>query len=85
MFAFGADLGGHPPHGRVVEQQRLDESLEQVHQVIVSADVGQFVCEDGLDLRRRQACQDGGGYQHRRAKHAEHHRSGQAACCVGKL
>ena len=48
----------------MVEQQRLDHGLEQVHQVVVTADVGQLVRQDRLDLRRPEA-----GHGARRQEH----------------
>ena len=52
-LAFGANPFGDPPHGRVVEQGRLDRALDDVDQVIASQDVGQFVRQEGADLACR--------------------------------
>jgi hypothetical protein len=37
----------------MIEQNRLCHSLEQIHQVIVTPNVGEFVSENRLHLRRR--------------------------------
>ncbi len=44
-----------PPHGRVIEQQRLDQRLQQVDEIVVAADVRELVRENRLELLRRQA------------------------------
>ena len=54
VFAFLARYARGPPDGRVVEQEAFDEALEQVDQIVVAADVRQFVDEDALDLSGRQ-------------------------------
>jgi hypothetical protein len=38
------------PDGRMEKQQRLNQSLEQVHQVVPATDVGQLVEQDELHL-----------------------------------
>ena len=53
-FAFAADLMADPPDGRIEEQQRFGEELEQVGEIIAAADVGEFMQQHELDLRRRQ-------------------------------
>ena len=50
VSAFDPDAAGHPPDGRVVEEQRFDDVLEQIDQIVVSTDVRQFVYQDGLEL-----------------------------------
>jgi len=52
VLALDPDPARDPPHRRVVEEQRLDDGLEQVHQVIVPADVRKFMRENRLELRR---------------------------------
>jgi hypothetical protein len=52
----------HPPHRRVVEEQRLCRGLDEVDEVVVAADVGQLVgqissscrAEAGEDARWQQ-------------------------------
>ena len=46
---------GQPPDRRVVEEQRLDQRLQQVDQIVVAADVRELVREDGLELVRATA------------------------------
>jgi hypothetical protein len=43
VLALGAHLPRHPPHGRMVEEQRLDHRLEQVHQIVLPPHVRQLV------------------------------------------
>ena len=42
-LALAADLLGHPPDGGVIEQNRFDDRLDHADEVIVAADVGEFV------------------------------------------
>ena len=51
MLALGADSAGDPPDGRVIEEKRLDEGLEDADEVVVAADMGELVGEDGFELR----------------------------------
>ncbi len=53
VLALDAHAVRHPPHGGVVEEQRLGRGLQQVHQVVVAADVRQLVGQDQLELLRR--------------------------------
>ena len=55
MLAFGADLAGEPPHRGMVEQQALGDALQQVDQVIVTADVRQLVRQQRLHVIWRKA------------------------------
>ena len=64
----------HPPHCRMVEQQRLGDRLQHVHRVVVAADVRELVREDRLDLRRRQRRERGDGQQDRRPQPADNRR-----------
>ena len=50
-LAFSAHTAADPPHGRMEEQQRLDDSLKQVHHQIEAADMCQFMADDGSLLR----------------------------------
>ena len=47
----------------VVEEDAFDEDLGEIHQVIVTADVGEFVEKDGLDLSGGEACEKAYGQQ----------------------
>ena len=47
-FALGANFVRDPPHGRVIEQQRLCHALQKVDQIIVAANVRQFVRQQAL-------------------------------------
>ncbi|HEY9010976.1 MAG TPA: hypothetical protein VIN06_08145, partial [Devosia sp.] len=55
----------------MVEEERLDDELEEVDEVIVAADVGEFVDEDRLDLVGRQRGEEGGGDDEHRFPPAE--------------
>ena len=50
-FALFANATGEPPDRRVVEQESLDDHLGEVHEVVVAADVCEFVREQSLELR----------------------------------
>ena len=60
-FALGADGAGNPPDGGMVEEEGFEGVLEEVDEVIVAADVGEFVGKNGLQLGGGQAGQGGGG------------------------
>ena len=67
----------------MVEEDRLDQRLEQIHEVIVPANVGQFVGQDQFQLplrqtrhytqrqqdRRTKIAYDHGRFDHHRLKH----------------
>jgi len=63
LFAFDADAVGDPPHGGVVEEEHFDGALKEVHQVVVAADVGQFVGQQGLHELGGHPREDGGGQE----------------------
>ncbi len=46
VLAFRTHARGHPPDRRVIEQHRLGQRLQQVDEVVVAADVSQFVGQD---------------------------------------
>ena len=48
-FSVDPQLARQPPDGWVVEEQRLDQPLDQVHPQVASADVSEFVCDDRFD------------------------------------
>ena len=72
------DPPGEPPHRRVVEEQHLEDALQEIEEVVVAKDVGQFVGQQGLQVGLRQPREAGRGQQHHRAPHAERRRRGQA-------
>ena len=74
VLALDADPARQPPHRRVIEEQRLDERLQQVDEVVVAADVRQLVREDRLELLRRQSSQRARRKQHDRLEPADHRR-----------
>ena len=55
VLAFDAHDAGDPPDCGVVEEDAFDEDLGEIHQVIVTADVGEFVEEDGFYLSGGEA------------------------------
>ena len=55
MLAFDADLAGEPPYGGMVEEQTLGDALQQVDQVIVTADMRQLVRQQRLHVIWRKA------------------------------
>lgn len=60
-FAFEAESARDPPDGGVVEEEGFDDGLEEVDEVVVSSDVGEFMREDGGELRRGEADDRGSG------------------------
>ena len=79
VLALDADPARQPPHRRVIEQQRLDERLQQVDEVVVTPDVRELVREDRLELVRRQAGQRARRQQDDRLQPADHRRHVDAA------
>src|ERR1700733_13896029 len=63
VFALAADLLGDPPDGGVVEEQSFDDGLEDADEVVVAADVGELVGEDGFDLGGREAGEASEGHE----------------------
>ena len=57
VFAVAANLLRDPPHSGMVEEQSLHDGLQNADEVVVAADVRQFVSEDRFDLRRREAAE----------------------------
>ena len=58
----------------MVEQQRLEERLQQVHEIVVTTDVGELVCEDGFYLGMREPRQRRHGQQDHRFHPADDRR-----------
>jgi hypothetical protein len=52
---------GDPPDGGVVEEESFDRDLQEVDEIVMAADVGEFVGEDGLELGDGQLADEGGG------------------------
>ena len=63
----------HPPDRGMIEQQCFDGRLQHVQQVIVAADVRQFVSQDGLHHLRGQARERAYRKQNHGAQPADHH------------
>jgi hypothetical protein len=74
VFALVADDAGYPPRRRMEEQQALGDGLEQVQQVVVAANVGEFVNENRFHLSGREAGEESDGRQDGRAQIAQDHR-----------
>ena len=72
MLALDPHAVRHPPDGRMVEEQGLHRGLEQVHQVVAAADVGQLVGQDQLELPRGEAGERAGGQQDHGPQPADH-------------
>lgn len=77
-FAFAADPGRNEPDGRVEEQQRFDDPLGEVHDVVVAADMSQFVQQDHFDFIGAPAGDGGGREQDHRPNDADEDRRGHA-------
>ena len=71
VLALHANPLRQPPHGRVVEQERLRDRLQHVQGVVVAADVRELVRQDRFDLRRRQRRECGDREQNRRTQPAD--------------
>src|SRR5262249_56777343 len=55
MFPLLTNPSRDPPDRGVIKEQGFDHSLQQIDQVIVAANVRQFVSDDRLQLLRRQS------------------------------
>ena len=71
QLALLADPAGHVPDARMIEEQRLDQALQQIHEVIVTPDVRQLVRENRLDLPRAESGQGAGREQDQRMEPAD--------------
>src|SRR5580704_16847432 len=49
-FALVAKLAGNPPDGGMVEQECFGDALQDVDEIIVAADMREFVSEQRLDV-----------------------------------
>ncbi len=77
-LTFDANLATDPPNGRVEEQQRLDDHLAEVDEIVEPADVGQFVREDGAQIVGRDTAEHRGRQEQRGPQAADHAGDGQA-------
>ena len=64
----------HPPHGGVVEEDRLDQRLGQIDEVVVPPNMGQLVGQDRLKLRGGHSSDDADREQDYRLEVARHDR-----------
>ena len=62
-----------PPDGWMVKETSLREAPEQIHQVIVTANMNQFMHQHGFHLSGRQTRQQSDGQQNQRPEVAENH------------
>ena len=60
-LALFPDAAGNPPHGRVIEHERLHQNLEGSDEIIVAENVSQFMRQDRFELSRREAGDGAGG------------------------
>ena len=80
VLALNADPARQPPYGGVIEEQRLDERLEQVDEVVVTTDVRELMRQDRFELLRPHARQRARRHQHDRPQpsddrgHLDHRR-----------
>lgn len=77
-FAVAANPAGENPHRRMEEQHRFHHALQQVHEVVPAADVGQLVEQDHFDFVGRPAGKRGGRQQDDRADDADEDGRGDA-------
>ena len=77
-FAFAADPARDQPDGGVEEEQRFDEALHQVDEIVPAADVGQLVEQNHFDFVGRLAGERGGRQQDDRAEDADEDGRGDA-------
>src|SRR5690606_32904567 len=74
QFAFAADAARQPPGRRVVEQQGFGQPLQQVDQVVVAADMRQFVGDQRFQQGRRHPQRQRRRQQHHRPPPADRQR-----------
>ena len=58
----------------MIEEQRLGQDLEQVHQEIPTLHMRQFMRDHRAQLRLREPCENGDRQQHHRTDAADHRR-----------
>ena len=74
MFAFDADLAREPPGDGMKEQQAFDDALDEIDQVVHSAQMTELVQEHEFQLLSIEAGEDLRGHQNDRAQPADDHR-----------
>ena len=76
-FAFVAHLTADPPDGGAEEEKCFDDHLGEIYQVVVAAEVGDLVGEDGAQGHLIAAGDHGGGKEDRGAEEARHRRGAE--------
>ena len=71
VLALRANASRQPPDGGVIEEQRLDERLQEIDQIVVAPDVRELVRQNRLELLGRQAGQRARRHQHDRLDPAD--------------
>ena len=74
VLPLDADAIRDPGDGRMIEEHRLHDVLHEVDQVIMSANMNQFVGENGLELGGAQSGDQSGRHEHHGLEPADHHR-----------
>jgi hypothetical protein len=74
QLAFGVDVSRDPPDGWVVEEQRFNHGLGEVHEIVVAADMRQLVEEEGLEVRGGEAGEGARGHEHQGPEPADYGR-----------
>jgi len=69
VLTLDADATTHVPDARMEEQKGLDEALEEIDKVVVSADMGKLMGEHDLHLLRGQSAEKRHGKENGRANH----------------
>ena len=67
-------LPAYPPHRGMKPEQRLDQAVNAVLEIVVARDVFALVGEHRVDLRLREPPEQRGRQQHHRMKNARHGR-----------
>ena len=62
-------------YGRMVEQNRLDRGLRKIDQIVMTADMGDFMQQYGFDLTGGQAREKAGRDQYNRLEKSQRHRT----------
>src|SRR6185312_13400 len=75
VFTFPADVARNPPDGGMVEQRGLDDALQDVDEVIVPPDMGQFMREQRFEVLGWYAGKCAYRDEHNRTEPSDHNRS----------
>ena len=73
-FTLFDHLPADPPHGGMEPEQRLDQPMHRVLQIVVTRDVFVFVSQHRVHFRLRESPEQRGRQQHHRMKNARHGR-----------